>query len=36
MVGGKKIVSCDLNLVIDWGGMEGGCQTDKIRWEGFI
>lgn len=35
MAGGKKIVSCDLKLGLDWGGMEGGCQTDKIRWGGF-
>lgn len=36
MVGGKKIVSCDLKLGLDWCGMEGGCQMDKIRWGGFI
>lgn len=36
MVGGKKIVSCDLKLGLDLGGMEGGCQTYKIRWGGFI
>jgi hypothetical protein len=31
MVGGKKILICDLKLVLEWGGREGGCPTDKIR-----